>query len=64
MSDGGKQRGEYNGRRRYSHAMVVLMRPTLVKSAIFANSMAKAGVSTILSLRTLEHLGELYSALT
>lgn len=59
MSDGGKRRAEYVWRGRYSHAMVVLMRPTLVKRAIFANSIAKAGVSTILSLRTLEHLGEL-----
>jgi hypothetical protein len=51
-------------RKRYGHAMVVLILPTLVRREIFANSIAKAGVSTILSLRTFEHFGELYSALT
>jgi hypothetical protein len=42
----------------------VFILPTLIKSEIFANSIAKAGVSIILSLRTLEHLLELYKALT
>lgn len=43
-------------------AIVVLIRPTFVKSEIFASSMAKAGVSTILSLSTFEHLLELNKA--
>jgi len=51
-------------RKRYGQAMVVLILPTLVRRDIFANSIAKAGVSTILSLRTFEHFGELYRALT
>ncbi len=45
-------------------AMVVLILPTFVSNAILANSMANSGVSTILSLRTLEHLFELNNALT
>lgn len=48
----------------YAQAMVVLMRPTLVRRAIFANSMANSGVSTIFSLRTFEHLFELKRELT
>lgn len=47
------------GKKRYGQAMVVLILPTLVRRDIFANSIAKAGVSTILSLRTFEHFGEL-----
>lgn len=43
---------------------MVLIRPTFVRRDIFASSMANAGVSTILSLRTLEHLLELYRAET
>lgn len=38
--------------------MVVFIRPTLVNKEIFASSSAKAGVSIILSLRTLEHFPE------
>lgn len=38
------------------------MRPTLVRRDILANSMANAGVSTILSFKTFEHLLELYKA--
>ena len=70
MSGKGKIKGEKtektgNGeKKRYGQAMVVLILPTLVRREIFANSIAKAGVSTILSLRTFEHFGELYSALT
>jgi len=45
-------------------AIVVLIRPTFVRSDILASSTPKAGVSTIFSLRTFEHLFELYSALT
>jgi len=44
------------------HAMVVLIRPTLVRRESLANSTLNAGVSCILSLRTLEHLPELYNA--
>lgn len=43
----------------YLHAMVVLMRPTLVNKASFANSTLNAGVSCIFSFKTLEHLLEL-----
>ena len=46
------------------HAIVVLMRPTFVNKEILASSTAKAGVSTILSLSTFEHLVEWYRALT
>ena len=56
--------GGQSKRRRYRQAMVVLILPTLVRRDIFANSIANAGVATILSLRTFEHFGELYSALT
>lgn len=48
--------------RHFVQAIVVLMRPTLVKSEILASSMPKAGVSSILSFRTFEHLVELYRA--
>lgn len=40
-------------------AMVVFILPTFVSREIFANSTAKAGVSSILSLMTFEHLAEL-----
>lgn len=43
-----------------SQAMVVLILPTFVSSEILPSSVAKAGVSNILSLSTLEHFGELY----
>lgn len=59
-----KSKAKKGEKKRYGHAMVVLILPTLVRREIFANSIAKAGVSTILSLRTFEHFGELYRALT
>ena len=52
-----------SGEKKYRQAMVVLILPTLLRRDIFANSIAKAGVSTILTLRTFEHFGELYNAL-
>ena len=56
---GSEKKVEKKGKKRDGHAMVVLILPTLVRREIFANSIAKAGVSTILSLRTFEHFGEL-----
>lgn len=48
----------------YAHAIVVLILPTFVSKDIFANSIANAGVSVILSRMIFEHFVELYSALT
>lgn len=42
--------------------MVVLILPILVRRESLASSVAKAGVSHILSLSTLEHFGELANA--
>ena len=47
-----------------SQAIVVLMRPTLDSREILANSSANAGVSSNLSLETLEQRGECTSAFT
>lgn len=46
----------------FLQAIVVLIRPTFVRRAILANSILKAGVSTIFSFKTLEHLLEVYKA--
>lgn len=54
-----KKRGEEGKKQKYIQAIVVFILPTLVSRDIFANSTAKAGVSSILSLMTFEHLAEL-----
>ena len=50
--------------RRNGQVIVVLTRPTLAKSDILAKSVAKSGVSTILSRSALEHRGEFINACT
>jgi hypothetical protein len=52
------------GERGNEQVIVVLTRPTLAKSDIFAKSVANSGVSTIFSRSALEHRGEFIKACT